>query len=74
MKSRLLAAIRYLVPAVFFMLPVSAGAENPVDATIVDDHGTAAAQLGDFLSLESVLLVVFVLLVLAVIAHRTKSP
>ena len=71
MKSRLLDAIRNLVPVLFYAIPVSVGADNRVDAVVPE--GTSV-QLSEFFSLESVLIVVFVLLVLAVIAHKTKSP
>lgn len=74
MKSRLLDAIRNLVPILFYAIPVSAGVDNSVDPLVPEGQGGTPAQLSEFFSLESVLIVVFVLLVLAVIAHRTKSP
>ncbi len=74
MKLCLADAILKLAAVLFYLNPLSAGAEKPVGLAEHSDTAAATGRLGEFFSLESVLIVVFVLLVIAVIAHRTRSP
>ncbi len=74
MKLRLPDVVRNLVVFLVCFIPLSATAHEPADRAIPTDAASASGTLGEFLSLESVLIVVIVLLVLAVVAHRTRSP
>ena len=73
MKSRLLDAVLYLFPVVSCMIPFLAEADTNAAGSLPAAADTSGG-LSDFFSLESVLIVVFVLLVLAVIARKTKLP
>jgi hypothetical protein len=74
MKSRLRDAIQYL-SVVLGVMPLSAGAVDNMDTSTPAGQGIPASdQLSEFFSMESILIVVFVFLILALIAHKTKSP
>ena len=76
MKLHLRKVLRCVVPGSSVVsLPVGAETIANVNAPIVPVHNMAD-QLSGFVALgsEALLLVVFILLVLAVIAHKPRTP
>ena len=75
MKSVLPGAVRYIFSLVLIFVSNAVDADNSsIGHLAAEAGGGGSSRLGEFFSLESVLIIVFVLLVLAVIARKTKSP